>query len=173
MELTMTFAIQFALSVAVVAMLARWYVAPWLENKPLYFALGVLIAPHMFRHIGLSFLVPGLTGESLPAYFANAAAYGDFISGLLAIAVLFALRYRWAFVIPLIWVFNVVGTADLFYALSHASVISELGVAWFIPTFIVPMLLVTHFMVFVRLIRQARSRSTRPSVDSVSRIEYV
>jgi len=29
----------------------------------------------------------------------------------------------------------------------------NMGAAWYIPTFIVPALLVTHFMVFARLLR--------------------
>jgi hypothetical protein len=32
--------------------------------------------------------------------------------------------------------------------------VPDLGVAWFIPTFFVPLLLVTHYQIFVRLLQQ-------------------
>ena len=152
MGLTEIFGFQLVLSVLVFGLLAKWYLVPWLREKPLYVVLAILVWPHAFRHIGLAFLVPGLTSETIPAAFASSTAWGDFTSGLLAIASVFALRYRWALAIPLVWVFNIVGTADLVYALSHESAIPHLGFAWLIPTFVVPLLLVTHFMVFTRLL---------------------
>ena len=162
MSLVSIFALQFVLSTLILAVLARWYLVPWLKGKPIYVVLTLLIAPHAFRHLGMAFLVPGLTSETLPVGFANAAAYGDLISGFLAIAALVSLRYRWHSAIPLAWVFSVFGLGDLVYALSHAEAIPHLGTAWLIPTFVVPGLLVTHWMVLTRLVRHAiSSRSTR------------
>ena len=54
----------------------------------------------------------------------------------------------------LVWIFNIVGTVDLIYALSHADAVPDLGATWYIPTFLVPLLVVNHFMIFVRLIRR-------------------
>ena len=54
------------------------------------------------------------------------------------------------------WFFNVVCTVDLFYAVLRGLKVGageNMGAAWYIPTFIVPALLVTHFMVFARLLR--------------------
>ena len=68
------FGLQFLLSLIVFALIARWYVTPWLAEKTLEQALPLLILPHAFRHIGLSFLVPGVVAEPLPATFANPAA---------------------------------------------------------------------------------------------------
>jgi hypothetical protein len=53
------FGLQFLLSLIVYALIANWYVAPWLAGKPVEQALAPLIFPHAFRHIGLLFLVPG------------------------------------------------------------------------------------------------------------------
>ncbi len=89
------------------------------------------------------------------AEFANPAAYGDLASGVLAILALVALRARWGAALPLVWLFNVVGTVDLFYAVLRGLSVGadeNMGAAWFIPTFVVPMLLVTHVMVFARLL---------------------
>lgn len=162
MSLVSIFTLQFVLSTLILAVLARWYLAPWLKGKTFSFVLTLLIVPHAFRHLGMAFLVPGLTSDSLPSGFANAAAYGDLISGFLAIAVLVSLRYRWRTAIPLAWVFSVFGFGDLAYALSHAEAIPHLGTAWLIPTFVVPGLLVTHWMVLTRLLRHAfNSRAAR------------
>ena len=159
MNLLTIFGTQLFLSLVVYSLIARWYVSPWLADKPLNTALILLILPHTIRHIGLTFLVPGVVGGVLPEGFAAAAAYGDFISGLLAILAVVALKGRWNLAIPLVWVFNIVGTVDLFNALRHADAVPDLGGAWYIPTFLVPLLLVTHFMVFARLLMRFRKAS--------------
>jgi hypothetical protein len=110
--------------------------------------------PHAFRHIGLVFLVPGVAAEPLPEYFAGPAAYGDLAAGLLALTTLIALRSGWAMALPIALLFNLVGSVDLINALRHAAVVPYLGAAWYIPTFFVPLLLVTHYMSFVRLLRR-------------------
>ena len=124
---------------------------------PLNDALFWLVLPHAFRHIGLVFLVPGVVAQPLPSDFADPAAYGDLAAAILALASLIALRGGWAGALTLVWVFNIVGTVDLLNALRQADAIPGFGAAWYIPTFLVPLLLVTHFMIFVRLIRRARS----------------
>ncbi|MEE8056050.1 MAG: hypothetical protein V3T38_08400, partial [Gammaproteobacteria bacterium] len=58
--------------------------------------------------------------------------------------------------LALVWLFNIVGTVDLLNALRHVNVAPAFGAAWYIPTFLVPLLLVTHFMIFVRLLRRVR-----------------
>lgn len=158
MDTTTIFAVQFVLSLVIFSLAARWYFAPWLMGKPTKDALSLLLLPHAFRHIGLVFLVPGLVGENLPRDFAAGAAYGDFASGLLALASIFALRGEFRLALVLVVVTNIVGVVDLAVALSQATVIPQLGVAWFIPTFIVPVLLVTHGMMLSRLYCMARRR---------------
>ena len=150
------FGLQFLLSLIVYVLIAKWYVAPWLAGKPVEQALVPLIFPHAFRHIGLLFLVPGVVAEPLPPEFANPAAYGDFTTGLLAILALVALRGGWKAALPLVWLFNIVGTVDLLNALRHLDVAPAFGAAWYIPTFLVPVLLVTHVMMFARLFSRAR-----------------
>ena len=60
MDTLAIFGLQLVLSLIVFALIAKWFVAPWLAEKPIHLALIVLIFPHAFRHIGLAFLVPGL-----------------------------------------------------------------------------------------------------------------
>ena len=156
MDIALIFLSQFVLSLSVVGLLAKWYAAPWLAEKSLEVALMVLIAPHAFRHLGLAFIVPALNQPGMPLEFATPAAYGDLLSGILALVVLIALRGRWTMAIPLAWVFSIVGVADLANALRQDDAILYMGATWFIPTFVVPILLVTHVMVITRLLRNAK-----------------
>ena len=151
------FGLQFALSVFVWAVIAKTLLIPWLKTKPLNEILFWLILPHTFRHIGMVFLVPQVVDPSLPEGFANAAAYGDLLAGVLAILAIISLRTGWVGALALVWLFNVVGAVDLFNALRHKDAIPDLGAAWFIPTFFVPLLLVTHFLIFAKLLRRNNS----------------
>ncbi len=148
------FGLQLFLSVVVWGLIAKWLVTPWLATKSRHEALFWLTLPHAFRHVGMVFLVPGVVGQTLPASFAVPAAYGDLVTGVLALLALVALRTGWRGTLALVWVFNIVGTVDLFNALRHANAVPNLGAAWYIPTFFVPALLVTHFMIYTRLIKR-------------------
>jgi hypothetical protein len=154
MDTQAIFALQFTISVGLFILLANWGLAPRLAKLSTTEAMMWLVLPHAFRHMGMVFLVPGVIYEPLPASFAIPAAYGDLAAGLLAIFAMVALRSKWAFAIPAVWLFNLVGTADLLNALSHFDVAPSLGAAWFIPTLFVPLLLVTHYMIFARLLRR-------------------
>ncbi len=159
MDQNAIFGVQFLLSLIVFALIAKWYVTPWLAEKPVKQALLALNFPHAFRHVGLLFHVPGVVAEPRPPEFADPYAYGDFVSGLLAILALIALRGGWKAALSLVWLFNVVGTVDLLYAVVGgfiAGAQENMGAAWYIPTFVVPVLLVTHVMVFARLLKRSK-----------------
>ena len=153
------FGLQFLLSLVVYGLLTTWYVAPALARLPLHDALIPLLVPHAFRHLGLVFLVPAVVAPTLPAAFALPAAYGDLLAGLLALLAMVALRGRWAVAIALAWLANIVGTLDLLHAFYRGIPLDagrHMGSAWYIPTFIVPALFVTHFMIFAMLIKRSR-----------------
>lgn len=153
------FGVQFLLSLLGYGLIARWYVAPRLAALPLHDALIPLILPHAFRHLGLVFLVPTVVRAPLPGTFALPTAYGDLLTVVLALLAVVALRIRWPIAIPLVWLFNIVGTLDFihaFYQGIRLRVDLHLGAAWYIPTFGVPALFITHVMIFVMLIRRSR-----------------
>jgi hypothetical protein len=116
-------------------------------------ALVALVVPHAFRFVGLSFLVPGVVSPSLPSAFAVPAAYGDLGAAILAVAATVALARRAWGASVLVWVFNVWGTADLLYAFYHRLDATMFGAAFYIPTVVVPPLLVTHGLIFWLLVR--------------------
>ncbi|MDH3669963.1 MAG: hypothetical protein OES46_02215 [Gammaproteobacteria bacterium] len=156
MDTQAIFGLQFLLSLVVWGLIAKWLLAPWLATMAQHQALFWLTLPHAFRHIGMVFLVPSVVAQPLPNAFAIPAAYGDLAAGVLALLALIALRTGWAGALALVWLFNIVGTVDLLNALRHLNVPPAFGATWYIPTFLVPLLLVTHFMIFVRLLRRAR-----------------
>jgi hypothetical protein len=156
MSLRAIFGLQVLLSLVGYSLIARFYVAPRLAALPLSAALTPLLLLHAFRHIGMVFLVPTVVGPALPAAFAVPAAYGDLLAALLALLAIAALRGSWILAIPLVWLFNVEGTLDLlnaFYQGLRNDV--QLGAAYYIPTFAVPALFVTHAMIFAMLVRRA------------------
>ena len=151
------FGLQVVLSLVGYSLIARFYVAPRLAALPLPAALTPLLLLHAFRHLGMVFLVPAVVGPVLPPAFAVPAAYGDLVAALLALLAIAALRMEWPLAIALVWVLNIVGLLDLvnaFYQGLRNNV--QLGAAYYIPTYVVPALLVTHAMMFAMLVRRAR-----------------
>ena len=66
------------------------------------------------------------------------------------------------------WLFSVWGSADLlnaFFQANHAGLLAgQLGAAFFLPTVIVPLLLITHGLAF-RILLQHRNESTMRTRD--------
>jgi hypothetical protein len=115
---------------------------------------------HCFRFVGLSFLVPGVVSPELPLAFAQPAAYGDLMASFLALVSLALLRARIGTAV--LWVFNLWGTADLLYAYYQGVIgaplrAGQLGAGYFIPTALVPLLLITHGLVFRMLLRPGQA----------------
>jgi hypothetical protein len=151
------FGLQVVLSFVVYGLVAKWYLSPRLASLPLPAALQPLLVLHAFRHLRMVFLVPTVVGPALPASFAVPAAYGDLLAGLLALAAILALRGRSPIGIPLVWLFSVVGLLDLINAFYQGlSNDVQLSSAYYIPTFIVPALVITHLMIIRMLLRHPR-----------------
>jgi hypothetical protein len=139
----------------VTAVLFAW---PWFRGINIEQALIWLVAPHMFfRFIGLSFLVPGVVSSSLPKAWANPAGYGDFVAGILAIIAAAALARGASWAIAAVWIFNVWGAADLLFAFYKGARVNlepgALGAGFYIVTSLVPVLLVSHALIFALLMR--------------------
>jgi hypothetical protein len=134
------------------------YVWPRLRSMDQAEAQRAIAALHSFRFFGLVFLIPGVVGPNLPAGFAAFAAYGDFATGILAMAALLAARIRSLFW-PLVAAFNAVGAVDIIVDYYHGNQLSlaplagELGATYAIPIIYVPVLMITHVAAFYLLLR--------------------
>jgi hypothetical protein len=149
-----------AFSIIAWAVVTARYVWPALRHGQRTEALRPLLILHSFRFLGLAFLVPGVVSPDLPYAFARPAAYGDLIAAILALLSLLFLHSEVGVVIA--WIFNLWGTADLLNAFYQANcaglVAGQLGATYFIPTLVVPLLLITHLLAF-RILLQHKNES--------------
>ncbi|MGN6580870.1 MAG: hypothetical protein ACTHJ1_12920 [Bordetella sp.] len=134
------------------------YLWPRLKAMDSFAAQRAIATLHGFRFFGLVFVMPGLVAPDLPASFAAFAAYGDFLTGVLALLALITVRMRplfWTFVVA----FNIAGMIDLVFDYYHAiqaglpAHAEALGAAYAITILYVPLLMITHVAAFYLLWR--------------------
>lgn len=143
------------------------WILPWLRKLPRLTAMRAIATLHSFRFFGLVFILPGVVGPGLPPAFAEGAAFGDFATGLLALAALLSVRWP-----PVFWTlavaFNVVGVADLAIDYARAvqlglpEVAGQMGAAYAIPIIYVPLLMITHIAAGWVVLRSGRQ--VRPAL---------
>lgn len=159
------FQIQMILGYAAWVLCFGAYAWPRLTAMDRIDAHRAIATLHGFRFFGLVFILPGMVGPGLPAAFAQAAAYGDLTTALLALLALAFVRVRpafWFFIV----VFNVVGLGDLLLAYYHAirsglpEVAGQLGAAYAIPILYVPLLMTSHIAAFCLLLRPVPAKQT-------------
>src|SRR6516164_10932132 len=165
MQAQFAFYISIAFSVIAWGVVTARYIWPELRLRSRAEALRPLLVLHSFRFTGLAFLVPGVVSPDVPSAFAQSAAYGDIIAAILALLALTSLTGKAGSVIA--WIFSLWGTADLFnafYQANHAGLTAgQLGSTYFIPTFIVPLLLITHGLSFRILLQHQPEPAIRES----------
>jgi hypothetical protein len=160
------FGISVVFGLVVWGAIAWNYFWPALRERSSPENLKPILLLHGFRFLGLAFLVQGVVSPELPARFAQPVAYGDFIAAILALLALATLGTQTG--TALTWVFNIFGTADLFFAFYEGGRISLpdnqglLGAGYFILTAFVPLLLVTHVVAF-RILLQTKAGAQSPS----------
>jgi len=144
------FFVSIAFSFVAWGIVTAGYIWPELRLRERTEALRPLLILHTFRFIGLAFLVPGVVSPDLPTAFSHSAAYGDIIAAILALFSLLLLPGRAG--VAAAWIFNLWGFADIlnaFYQANHAGLLAgQLGAAFFLPTLVVPLLVITHGLAF-------------------------
>lgn len=152
------FFMSIAFSFITWGMVASLYIWPRLRLLPRSEALRPLFILHSFRFLGLAFLVPGVVSPDLPAAFSRSAAYGDLVAAALALLSLLTLSRGVGVVFA--WIFSLWGTADLlnaFYQANSSGLLpGQLGATYYVPTLVVPILLITHALAF-RILLQRQS----------------
>jgi hypothetical protein len=159
-----------AFSVIAWGIVTARYIWPQLRLRQRSEALRPLLILHSFRFIGLAFLVPGVVSPDLPSAFATSAAFGDIVAAALALLSLLSLGNAPGLLIA--WIFNVWGSVDLVNAFYQANATGltpgQLGATYFIPTLIVPLLLITHSLAFRVLLQHhqepAMGQSRQPAL---------
>lgn len=152
-------AMNLVLSTIVFFIVARMYLIPHLQQLSDRVLFQPILLFHSLRHLGLMFLSSGAVIKGMPSAFAVPAAMGDLITAILAVIALVAVRKQSSNKIALLWIFNLFGTLDLLYAITMGTLHNIgpfMGASYWIPSFWVPMLLVTHYIVFLRLLGKDR-----------------
>jgi hypothetical protein len=151
------FWMQLLLSLGVCVIIVAWYVWPYLTKLSRNSALIPLLFVHVPRYVGMTLLVTGMVDPNLPGGFLSSAAYGDLLEAALALASIFALRSNWRFAVPLVWVANTWGFADLLNGIRGVLQLNlpsfNLATFWYVYTFYAPLVLVSHLMIFWILIK--------------------
>ncbi len=151
------------------AALLAWWRIPAVRARIDTLPLAALVAIHLCRFVGLYFLSLGRAGK-LPPEFAVPAGVGDVVVAMGAVLLLIfpALRERRA----VLFGWNVIGLLDIVLVVCNAlrcglrdwasmAPLRELPLA-LLPTFIVPLIIVSHGLIFARL--RLRSGSIMPLV---------
>ena len=151
------FWLQLLSSVFVFGIVAVWFVWPALTKITRNSALTLLLFVHVPRYVGMTLLVTGMVDPKLPREFLSGAAYGDLLEAALALASIFALRSNRRFAVPLVWVTNTWGFADLLNGVRGVLQLNvpsfDLATFWYIYTFYAPLVIVSHLLIFWVLIK--------------------
>ena len=136
---------------------ARLYLLPLIPRvRPQQILVPILLL-HSTRHLGMMFLSRGATFPGMPLQFAYPAAFGDLITAIIALVAIPLVLRGSVFAKPIVWLFNTFGAVDLVLAITLATIYDApvaMGPAYWIPAFWVPLLLVTHYVTFVLLLRR-------------------
>ena len=150
--------IQFTLSLIVYVCIAVWYVYPALKNKEWNKALVPLLLVHVFRYGPLTLLMPGQVSPDAPLDVAQTIAYGDLISGVLALVAAILVWNKVNGAKLLVWLFTIIGFGDVVVAsakgIGAGLLEMDMGFNLYILNFYVPMLIVTHIMIVLLLIKK-------------------
>jgi hypothetical protein len=141
-------------------LLACWKISPvrvWMLNVDLRW----LVLFHMTRLFAGAYLLVLCQRDQLPCEFARPAGWGDIVVAVLALAVVGAMRTQFAKTLLLIW--NTIGLIDIIFVVFSAfrfglkdwqsmHALRELPLS-LLPTFLVPLIIASHVLIFVRLPR--------------------
>lgn len=140
----------------------RYWIQPKVSKLSIHEALLPFVFLNTFRYLGLSFMAKEQFYDGFPTVFLTTVGLWDLTTAILAIITTVALKTKWEFAIPLVWVFNIVGFADLVTAFPQFFGLKlydhNLGFIWL--TFITYGLaaFMSHIYIFYRLISNLKQK---------------
>lgn len=158
--------VQCVLGLVVFGLIARWYVGPALNRWKTEDALALLCLFHAFRYVALGVYAPGQISAALPPDPVTLIVAGDVTSAILAIIAAVMLKAHAPGAVLAAWAFNLVGVLDIVLSVPVAMMNrlydEPLGFSWYVFTFYVPALIVTHVMMLARLAAHHPAELTTP-----------
>jgi hypothetical protein len=135
----------------------RYWIQPKIFKLSIHEALLPFVFLNTFRYLGLSFMAKEQFYDGFPTDFLTTVGLWDFTTAILAIITTVALKTKWKFAIPLVWIFNIVGFADLVTAFPQFFGLKlydhNLGFIWLMFVTYGLTTFMSHIYIFYRLIR--------------------
>lgn len=142
-----------------------YWVKPRLAHLSVHDALLPFVFLNTFRYLGLTFMAKEQFYDGFPTEFMTTVGLWDFATSILAILAAIALKNRWTFAIPLVWIFNLVGFSDLISAFPQFFGLElynqDLGFIWLMFVTFGLATFISHILIFIQLIQSRRSQSAR------------
>lgn len=140
----------------------RYWIQPRVSKLPIHEALLPFVFLNTFRYLGLSFMTEEQFYNGFPTEFLSTVGLLDFTTSLLAIVSLIALKNKWSFSIPLVWIFNLVGFGDLITAFPQFFGLElynqNLGFIWLMFVTYGLSTFLSHIYIFIRLFKGLKKK---------------
>ncbi|SRR6056297_1501682 len=140
----------------------KWWIKPRLVNLSIQDELLPLVFYNAFRYLGLSFMAKEQFYDGFPTEFLTTVGLLDFTTAVLAIITAFALKNKWSFAIPLVWIFNIVGFGDLITAFPQFFGLElynhNLGIIWLMFVTYGLGAFLSHIYIFIRLFKNLKKK---------------
>ncbi len=142
---------QCMFSMLIFYLIVKWYVIPEINKETKFEILAFLLLINVFRYLPLSLFMPGQVAEDFPFYLKESIAYGDFLSGFLALIALLLLKSKKKSAVKFTWLFSIVSILDICIVMTLAMIekvyLLPLGANYFTVSVYVPMLIVIQIVI--------------------------
>jgi hypothetical protein len=140
----------------------KYWIQPKISKLSIHEALLPFVFLNTFRYLGLSFMAKEQFYDGFPTEFLTTVGLWDLATAILAIITTIALKNKWKFAIPLVWIFNIVGFADLITAFPQFFGLKlydqNLGFIWLMFVTYGLTTFMSHIYIFIRLIKNLRKK---------------
>lgn len=140
----------------------KYWIQPKISNLSSHEALLPFVFLNTFRYLGLSFMAKEQFYDGFPTEFLTTVGLLDFTTAILAIITAIALKNKWRFAIPLVWLFNVVGFGDLITAFPQFFGLElynqNLGFIWLVFITYGLAAFLSHIYIFIRLFKNLKKK---------------
>ena len=140
----------------------RYWIQPRIAKLSLHEALLPFVFLNAFRYLGLTFMAKEQFYDGFPTEFLTTVGILDLSTAILAIIATIALKNKWSFAIPLVWIFNIVGFGDLITAFPQFFGLKlydqNLGFIWLMFVTYGLATFLSHIYIFVRLFKNLKKK---------------
>ena len=140
----------------------RYWIQPRIAKLSLHEALLPFVFLNAFRYLGLTFMAKEQFYDGFPTEFLTTVGILDLTTAILAIIATIALKNKWSFAIPLVWIFNIVGFGDLITAFPQFFGLKlydqNLGFIWLMFVTYGLASFLSHIYIFARLFKSLKKK---------------